>query len=78
MNMMEISSSRVQNTRRIMNYCIAVVSKFLLYEIHSWRRCVYITVCTAVVHISRVTPCNEISNQFGQDSLSRRRRLQVN
>jgi len=77
-NMMENSSSRVRNNIRVMSYCIAVVSKFLLYEIYSMFHCVYVTVLTAVVHNSHVIPCNEISHMFGHDSLSRRRHLQVN
>jgi hypothetical protein len=69
MNMMGNLSSCVENTIRLLNYCIAVVSKFLLYEIHSYCHCVYVTVRTTVAHISPVIPCNEISNKFGQDSL---------
>ena len=65
MNMIKNSSGHVQNTIRIMSYCIAVVSKLLFYEIHSVCHCVYVTVCTTAVHISHVIPSNELSNMFG-------------
>ena len=78
MNMIENSSSRVRNNIRVMSYSIAVESRFLFCEIHSKCHCVYVTVLTAVVHNSHVMPFNEIFHVFGQDSLSRRRHLQVN
>jgi len=54
MNLIKNSSRHVQNTIRVVTYCIAVLSTFLFYEIHPMCHCMYVTVRTKYHSSARV------------------------